>query len=304
MSASRSAACTVPPHQIPSLAWLTYATDAYLDLLRLLAKRHGPTARVRLGVALHSLRAVPPESLAEVLAARETIAPACPVHIHISEQTKEVDDCVAWSGARPVDWLLDNAPVDRDWVCVHATHMTGAETERLAASGAVAGLCPTTEANLGDGLFPFAEFLAAGGVFGIGSDSNVSVSPIEELRWLDYGQRLAQRKRSPAPAGKTGSIGAGLWHAALAGGAQALGAPVGRLEPGQQADLIVLDPDHPALTARTGDVVLDALVFAGSADAVTDVMVGGRWVVRDRHHPEEERIAAAFRHAVRALRDA
>jgi formimidoylglutamate deiminase len=165
---------------------------------------------VRVGLAPHSLRAVTPEALDATLRALASIDPSAPVHIHAAEQLKEVEACVAWSGKRPVEWLLDRHEIGPRWCVVHATHMTGAETSALATSGAVAGLCPTTEANLGDGLFPLARYLEHGGVLGVGSDSNVSVSAIEELRLLEYGQRLAERRRAVAASVGSPSVGATL----------------------------------------------------------------------------------------------
>jgi formimidoylglutamate deiminase len=179
--------------------------------------------------------------------------------------------------------------------------MIADETKRLAASGAVAGLCPTTEADLGDGLFPLLDYLAAKGRFGVGSDSNVGVVPAEELRWLEYGHRLNRRKRNLVPAEKGHSIGARLWRAASAGGAQALGQPVGAIAKGCRADFLALDRNHPALVGHAGDGLLDALVFAGGTAAIRHVMVGGRWVVREGRHPAEERIAENYRAAIRRL---
>lgn len=273
-------------------------------ILALIDRLRAATAgdpQVRVGLAPHSLRAVTPEELDEAVAGLHSGDPSAPVHIHIAEQTKEVEDCLAWSGARPVDWLYDRAPVDRRWCLIHATHMTQGETRRLAVSGAVAGLCPTTEANLGDGLFPLPDFLAAGGALGIGSDSHISVSPVEELRWLDYGQRLTLRRRLIAAGPTQPHAGASLWGRALAGGARALGRPVGALAAGRRADLLVLDPDHPALVARAGDGLLDALVFAGNSNPVRDVMIGGRWQVREGRHAAEAETAARYRRALEAL---
>ncbi|AWK89409.1 formimidoylglutamate deiminase [Azospirillum thermophilum] len=260
----------------------------------------------RVGLALHSLRAVTPEEMRDALAGLEAIAPGAPIHIHIAEQTAEVDDCVAWSGRRPVEWLLDNAPVDGRWCLVHATHLTGTEVTGLAATGAVAGLCPTTEANLGDGLFPAVPFLAQGGRFGVGSDSHISVSAAEELRILEYGQRLVQRRRNVLRAGPGASIGSGLYQAAVAGGARALGQPAveGGIRVGQPADLVVLDADNPKLLARRDDSLLDAYVFAGDGHAVRDVIAAGRPVVRDGRHLREDAITAAYRRALAALGEA
>ncbi len=262
--------------------------------------RDDPQAVV--GIAPHSLRAVTRETLQAALEGLDALDPQAPVHIHIAEQHGEVHDCIAWSGIRPLEWLLQNLPVGPRWCLVHATHVTEEEARRLAVSGAVAGLCPTTEANLGDGVFPAPAYLAAGGAFGIGSDSHVSLSPIEELRWLEYGQRLTLRQRNLlAGEAEPRSVGAFLFKRALAGGAQALARPIGRLAPGARADLIVVDATRPALYGRTGDRLLDALVFAGNENPVTDVMVGGAWVVRAARHPREDEVFSAYKAAVRDL---
>ncbi len=268
------------------------------------AMGEGNRAGRRVGLALHSLRAVTPEEMRDALAGLESIAPGAPIHIHIAEQTGEVDDCVAWSGKRPVEWLLDNASVGPRWCLVHATHLTPEETDRLAASGAIAGLCPTTEANLGDGLFPAIPFLAKGGRFGVGSDSHISVSAAEELRVLEYGQRLVQRRRNVLRADESPSIGGGLYRAAVAGGAQALGQPVagGGIRVGQPADLVVLDADNPKLLSRDDDSLLDAYVFASDGHAVRDVVAAGRTVVRNGRHVREDAIVAAYRRAITGLR--
>lgn len=267
--------------------------DRYSRLVAALIERHRADPQIRVGMAPHSLRAVTPELLRAALSGMAQLDPDAPVHMHVAEQTKEVEDCLAWSGLRPVEWLLANEKVDRRWCLVHATHMSAAEATGLSRSGAVAGLCPTTEANLGDGFFPAAEFLAEGGSIAIGSDSHVSVSPIEELRWLEYGQRLLHRRRNLL-AGEE-SVGRALYGAALSGGARALGRRIARLEPGARADLVVLDPETPALVGKSGDRLLDALVFAGNANPVRDVMVGGRWVVQEGRHSAEHAVFARFR---------
>ena len=276
--------------------------ERLLDLAGAVAAAHGGDAQVRVGVAPHSLRAVSAEALRALLDGARALDSEAPVHIHIAEQQKEVHDCIAWCGARPVEWLLAHAAVDRRWCLVHATHITEAEARDLAATGAVAGLCPTTEANLGDGVFPAPDFLAAGGRFGIGSDSHVSISPVEELRWLEYGQRLTLRRRNVL-AGRTSgrSVGARLYSEALTGGARALGRPIGRLAPGARADLLVLDGALPTLVAKPMDLVLDALVFAGNENPVRDVMVGGAWVVRERRHDREAEARRAYVEAVTTL---
>jgi len=275
--------------------------DRFLDLVSALVDDSRGDPQSAVGIAPHSLRAVPPEALQAALAGLDALDDAAPVHIHIAEQTKEVDDCLAWSGARPVEWLLANADVTERWCLVHATHMTAAETEALARSGAVAGLCPTTEANLGDGIFPLATFQAAGGGFGIGSDSHISVSPVEELRWLEYGQRLTLQRRNVAARGPDVSTGATLYEASLAGGARASGRPLGEISPGCRADLVVLDADHPLLAGCDEGQILDAVIFSGNTTTVRDVMVGGRWVVRDGRHSDEAAIAAAYRAALARL---
>jgi formimidoylglutamate deiminase len=255
----------------------------------------------RLGLALHSLRAVPPAALQEALAAMRSVDADAPVHIHAAEQRREVEACLAWSGARPVEWLLDNADVDARWCLVHATHVSPDEVRRLAATRAVAGLCPTTEANLGDGLFPLRDYLSAGGAFGVGSDSHVSVSPVEELRWLEYGQRLATGVRNVAGGFPHPSTGRSLFEGAAAGAARALGIQAGALEVGRRADLVVLDPEHPTLAGRRGDALLDSWVFAGNIPAVRHVLVGGRWVVRDGHHALEQKVLERYRETTRRL---
>lgn len=261
------------------------------DLFRIIDEARAPDIQV--GLALHSLRAVPPDALREAVA---MIGPDAPIHIHISEQQAEVDDCFAWSGRRPVEWLLDEAPVNARWTLVHATHLTQTETTRLASSGATVALCPTTEANLGDGIFPFPDYLAAGGRFAIGSDSHISVDPLEELRWLEYGQRLITHRRSLATSEEDPHPGAGLWRRALDGGASAAGCDVGRIAAGARADLIVFNSDHPALLAEPGDALLDTLVFHGGARAaVSQVMAGGKWI------DNGDRFAPAFRAARRSL---
>jgi formimidoylglutamate deiminase len=275
--------------------------NGFADLLGRLAPRFADDPDLRLGVAPHSQRAVPDEALRDVPSLADAIDRKAPIHIHVAEQVKEVRDCLEWCGARPVRHLFDTAPVGLRWCLIHATHMDDAETAMLAQSGAVAGLCPTTEANLGDGLFNLGGYLAAGGRFGIGSDSHVSTSPIEELRWLEYGQRLDTLRRLVAASEEQPHCGARLWRDAQAGGAQALGRKIGRLAPGHRADLIRLDAAHPILAGRYGDALLDTLVFSGNVNLVRDVMVGGRWLVRDGRHVRRDEIADAYRAAVARL---
>ncbi|MGB8841242.1 MAG: formimidoylglutamate deiminase [Aliidongia sp.] len=274
--------------------------EALLDITATLAKAWCGDAERRIGIAPHSLRAVAPDDLTALLDGFASIDATAPIHIHVAEQIREVEDCLAWSGRRPVAWLLDQAPVDRRWCLIHSTHTNAAELAGIAARGAVAGLCPSTEGNLGDGVFGLTEFQDAGGRWGIGTDSHISINPIEELRWLEYGQRLAHRRRNRASAPGQ-STGATLWRRALAGGAQAAGRAIGRIEVGARADLIVLDGDHPLLAGKAGDRVLDALVFAGNAALVRDTMVGGVWRVEDRRHAQEREIALSYNRVVRNL---
>jgi len=280
-----------------------FATDpaAILAMVEQARAVAGADPDVRIGVAPHSLRAVDPASLTELAQGLEGIDPSAPIHIHVAEQTKEVDDCLTWGVARPVEWLIINDAIDKRWCLVHATHMNTTETAALAASGAVVGLCPTTEANLGDGIFPLLDFRAAGGRYGIGGDSHVSRSPAEELRMLEYAQRLVRRKRNLAVSEDSPAVGTTLWREAAAGGAQALGRRMGALAPGLRADLVVLDGAHPDLAARDGDAIANAFVFSGASDLVRDVMVGGRWVVREAGHPLAEAAARDYRRAVAEL---
>jgi formimidoylglutamate deiminase len=256
---------------------------------------------VPVGVAAHALRTVTPDELQAALVIADLLGPATPVHIQIAAQAREVADCLAWSGCRPVQWLLANAPVDARWCLVHATHADPTECAALAATGAVAGLCQSSEAGCGAGIFPLPSYLRHGGRFGIGSDANRSTSPVEELRWLDYVQRLVAQQRRVLPSSSGGSAGAWLLGQAAAGGAQALGRPAGAVAPGLLADLVVLDPLHPSLVGRSGDGLLDAWVFAGSATPVRHVMVAGRWVVQHGVHVRGAEIAAAFSRTMRRL---
>ena len=239
----------------------------------------------RIGIAPHSLRAVTPAQLHALLPL------AAPVHIHIAEQQREVDACFAWSGARPVEWLLANTPVDADWCLVHATHITPAERAGLIASGAVAGLCPVTEANLGDGIFPARGFIAEGGRWGIGSDSNVAIDLAEELRTLEYGQRLLHQSRNLL-GGAYASTGAGLFAGALAGGQQALHGTAFSI--GAPADFVTLAADHPAFVGRDGDALLAALVFSGRRDVIDGVWRRGRQVVAAGRHAARDTVTARY----------
>lgn len=269
-----------------------HSTEAMLRLLeRLMPACQAQNAR--LGLAPHSLRAVPPESLYEVLAGLRALDAHAPIHIHIAEQQAEVDACLAWCGQRPVAWLLDHVAVDAHWCLVHATHMDTNEYRRAAQSGAVAGLCPTTEANLGDGTFEFKTWQNHQGAWGIGSDSHIAVHPAEDLMMLEYSQRLALHQRNVAAQDTQTDVAQNLWQGAVAGGAQAATRPVAGLAVGQQADFIVLDATHPALAGLTPERMLASHVFASSRNnAVAQVWTAGQpRVQQGRHALHDEAMA-------------
>ena len=272
--------------------------ENFLALVERLQEACKSEASCVVGVAPHSLRAVDPVLLKELL---KGIPAEMPCHIHIAEQQKEVTDCVEWSGLRPVDWLFENASVDERWCLVHATHVTDAERQAIANSGAVVGLCPITEANLGDGLFPAGEFLEEGGRIALGSDSNIYVSLAEEVRTLEYGQRLTQESRNIL-GDETYSTGMRIFSNALSGGHQALGRP-GKpgLQVGGHANFVILDENHPALIGKSARKILDSWLFAGDNTVVKDVAVNGKLVIKDRHHAEEEAISHRFRRVMKEL---
>jgi len=275
--------------------------EMILGMLGELRAAHSGNPDFGLGVAPHSLRAVSPAMLRDLIAGLDVIDPHASIHMHVAEQVKEVNDCLSWGDQRPVQWLLDNMPVTPRWCLVHCTHVSMTEAERLAQSGAVTGLCPTTEGNLGDGIFPFLRYREKGGRFGIGTDSNVSRSPVEELRWLEYLQRLTLRRRNITATPSNPSVGTNLWRGAAAGGAQALGRKMGAIAPGLRADLVVLDHHHLDLAERHAEALLDAFIFSCSGNAIKHVMVGGRWVVRDGHHASEQAIENRFRQVQKRL---
>ena len=249
-----------------------------------------------IGIAPHSLRAVTPDELARLVALR----PGRPLHIHAAEQVKEVEASVAALGARPVEWLLANMQVDERWCLVHSTHLTEAETDALAASGAVAGLCPVTEANLGDGIFPAVRYLDAGGRIATGTDSNILIDPAAELRALEYSQRLARRARGCLATEEVPSVGGRLFRAAGEGGAQALGAGFGIVQ-GNAADIVSLDAEHPALAERSGDALLDGWIFGANRPAVESVWRAGRQVVQAGVHVARGEVAARYRKTLAKL---
>jgi formiminoglutamate deiminase len=271
--------------------------DGYARLLEASRRIVRSVEAATIGVAPHSLRAVTPDELKQVLA----LLPQGPVHIHAAEQTGEVEQCVAWSGARPVQWLLDHADVDDRWCLVHATHMDGDEISRLAASGAVAGLCPVTEANLGDGIFPAPRYLRARGAFGIGTDSNVSIAVADELRQLEYSQRLRDHARNVVGAGDDRSTGRVLFERAIEGGARALGVPRAGIAPGAAADFVSLRADAVELAGRTGDALLDSFIFAGGRACIDGVWSAGRKVVTEGRHHDREAIGMKYRSTLERL---
>ena len=275
--------------------------DRFLRLMDEVITRHGGKSNLRIGIAPHSIRAVTKGLLSETLTGLNRMDETAPVHIHIAEQTKEVEDCQEWCGMRPVTWLYNHFNVDARWCLVHATHINRMEAWMVANSGAVVGLCPTTEANLGDGIFPLGLYLRGEGSFGIGSDSHISVSPVEELRWLEYVQRLRRELRNVAASDRHRHVGMRLWHSAAAGGAQALGQPIGALSVGNRADMIVVDPNSPQLIGRDGPTLVDSLIFSGNANPVRDVFVAGEQVIAEGQHERDESITRRYRRAINQL---
>ncbi|MGY8706541.1 formimidoylglutamate deiminase [Bradyrhizobium sp. 18BD] len=273
------------------------SVDQFAALMAASRKAIATLPGANIGIAPHSLRAVAPDELAAII----PLANGGPVHIHAAEQVKEVDDCLAWSGKRPVQWLLEHAPLDRRWCLIHATHMTDTEVSAFAKTGAVAGLCPITEASLGDGIFAAREFLAAGGAFGVGTDSNVLVGVADELRQLEYGQRLKHRQRNVLSSGAGRSTGRTLFDHALAGGAQALAQATVGLTSGARADIVTLDSAHPSLAGRTGDAAVDGWIFAAGNGAIDCVWAGGDKVVEGGQHKLRQAARERFNAAVRRL---
>ena len=270
-----------------------HSTCAFIDLFAALVR--GESALATTGVALHSLRAVAPEPLAEVVAEATRSGMHHPIHIHVAEQAREVAECLAAHGRRPVEFLLDAGHLDRRWCLVHATHVTADEMRGIAASGAVVGLCLSTEANLGDGRFPLDEFLAGGGRFGIGSDSHVSIDPREELRTAEYNLRLWRERRVLASRPADPHVGSSLWHDAVEGGARAFGDEVAGLAVGAPADLVLIDTDRAEFAGLSDAALVDAWVFAPRPCAPAGVWVAGRRVVSDGRHHARAALEVAYR---------
>ena len=270
------------------------STDNMLSLLERLAPATRALGGI-LGLAPHSLRAVPPDSLAAAVQGLTALNPRAPIHIHIAEQTQEVQDCIAWSGQRPVQWLLEHAPVDERWCLVHATHMTPQEYADAARTGAVAGICPTTEANLGDGLFDMPLWLQHGGRWGVGSDSHACVNAAEELLMLEYGQRLSLRQRNVLASSTQAEVATAMTLQAVQGGAQASGRAAQGLAVGQQADMVALDAQHVALAGLPAPSMLSAHVFGSHrTSAIDSLWVGGVQRVAQGRHALHEPAARAF----------
>jgi formimidoylglutamate deiminase len=254
-----------------------------------------------IGIAPHSLRAVDHTSLLAAVAHVRSLDKQAPIHLHIAEQQQEVQDCLEHYGQRPVQWLLEHAPVDQHWCLIHATHITEQEGRDLANSGAIAGICPTTEANLGDGIFPTAAYLQHQGTLAIGSDSHISVNPVEELRWLEYAQRLSRQQRAVLANEQQMSVGLNLWQRAAIGGAQACNSNTGVLAVGKQADLLVLDAEQCQLYAHKPQHLLDSMLFASRENWVQDVMINGQWVVEQGQHALQNSSANEFRALLQRL---
>jgi formimidoylglutamate deiminase len=269
--------------------WFLRAVEA-----RISAERRNAPATLRTGAAFHSLRAVPLATLREVATALRGIDTTLPLHIHVAEQVKEVDSCKLETGRRPIELLLDTGLLDEHWCLVHATHATPAEIQGMAASRAAVCVSISTEANLGDGFFDAARFLTLGGRICVGSDSQATVCPSEELRWMEYQQRLRKKRRTVLADKLNSHAGTRLWRDAAQHGSRAIGQRAGAIAVGRRADWVVLDGTHPSMAGAAAGTALDHLVFAGGSAAIRDVMVAGRWVVKDGHHAAELPLRGRF----------
>jgi formimidoylglutamate deiminase len=291
----------------PEQARFELQTDAFLRAIedrcaadRATERRGGVMTR-RTGAAFHSLRAVPLDQLRQAAGALRGIDSSMPVHIHVAEQSREVSACRRATGRRPIELLLDQQLLTPHWCVVHATHATADELQGIAAAGATVCVSISTEANLGDGRFDAARFYQANGRLCVGSDSQSTVNPAEELRWLEYQQRLRRQRRVILATPSEPHVGTRLWCDAAVSGAQAIGQPVGSIAIGQRADWLVLDVSHPAMAGASADGALDRMVFAGATHAIRDVMVAGRWVVKDYRHAADDQSRANFARAMRNL---
>ena len=293
-------------HRALSPAQRRFASDPamIMALVEDIAAFHLPHPLLRLGVAPHSVRAIDALLLTELVEAATERDPTAPIHMHVSEQSREVSECVETHGTTPLAWIRDLVTVDARWCLIHATHLTQIEMRGVVGTGAAVGLCPVTEANLGDGIFDFTPWFEARGAWGIGGDSHVCVSPLEELRALEYSQRLRQRVRNVAADEERPDVAANLWNGAATGGAATLAQPSGRLESNRRADLVVLDGDDVDFESLDAAEILGVAMFSGNRNRVRDVYVGGVRVVEESHHAAEGEAAAAFGKALARLRGA
>lgn len=280
----------------PEQARFFLDTDEFLRAIeeRIGAQRHASNHMLRTGAAFHSLRAVPLDQLRRAALALRTIDASMPVHIHVAEQMLEVRACERATGRRPIELLLDQELLTQHWCVVHATHATAEELQGIAAADAVVCVSISTEANLGDGFFDAARFLKMNGRLCVGSDSQSTVNPAEELRWLEYQQRLRKKRRGVLAAHGESHVGTRLWRDAALNGARALGQPVGGIAVGSRADWLVLDATHPSMAGAAGDAALDRVVFAGADKAIRDVMVCGQWVVKEQRHSADDQLRVSF----------
>jgi len=293
-----------PP--FPEQRRFPFDVESFMALVEELKQDESGDSRFRVGIAPHSLRAVGGGDLQRVVDSANALDATMPVHIHVAEQQREVEEALATLGARPIEWLLNNLPVNERWVLIHATHCTPDERMSMANRGVTVGLCPTTEANLGDGFFPLPDYDREGGRWGIGTDADLRPSVADELRQVEYTQRLLHQRRdvihdsSHPQALHPGQL---LVERAAKGGAKALGQPVGALAAGLRADLIVLDPLHLALIGHRPETACDGWIFTGGDSVIRDVMVGGNWLIRDRHHARGDEITSRFRSVMKRLWD-
>jgi formimidoylglutamate deiminase len=277
-----------------------HSLEGYEKLLQSL-KNHCQSDLNNIGIAPHSLRAVTPDELSGLEGLRKNLVTDGPMHIHIAEQLKEVENCVAHCGARPVEWLLDNAEVDDSWCFIHATHMTPEETGKLAQSGAIAGLCPMTEANLGDGIFPAQEFQAAGGKFGVGTDSNIRTNVTEELQMLEYSQRLSKKRRNILADKDNPNVGDSLYQQTCRGGATALTQPAGVIDIHRRADFVVLDAQLDGVPRPANGRYMDYWLFGASDRTPNDVYVAGQQLIANGCHKNDETIDRDYRRVMHKL---
>ncbi|MBX7145712.1 MAG: formimidoylglutamate deiminase [Alphaproteobacteria bacterium] len=268
--------------------------DQYLNLIEKLYNQYRDSSKINVGFAPHSLRAVSPDLLDEIVKFQQKKYENLPFHIHVAEQIQEVEQALYYLKNRPIAWLLERYPVGNSWCFVHATHSSDNEINSLIRSKIIVGLCPTTEANLGDGLFSAHKYINQGGTMAIGSDSQISINPIEELRWLEYGQRLINQQRILLIGSDT-SLALNLWKKSVEGGARALARSIGGLQVNNQADLIILNNKNPNLYNKTYNQLIDSFIFSTNYNAVQDVMVSGKWVVKNFYHDKEEEIFEKFK---------